>query len=102
MSSRRKVAFEKAEEEDDLPQEEEEEEIDLEDDEDEDEDEDVDFDEIEAMNETLASYLTTEDGDNIATALMSINDNLERLANTMETQNKILVKLVSEVSKSSK
>ena len=69
------------------------------DDEDEDEDEDeMDF-AMEAMDETLASYLTTEDGDNVATALMTISDNVQNLTKVMETQNKILIKLATHLAK---
>jgi len=101
MSTRNsKVAFE------DLP--EEEDEFDLnpdgddeeedDDDDDGDEEEDGDFNlEMEAMDETLAAYLTTEDGDNVATALMSISDNIEKLNATMDVQNKILIKIASQL-----
>ena len=95
MSSRRKLAFEDEAPEESDPEVEEEEEFEEEEEEDEEEEEnEMDF-ELEAMDETLAAYLTTEDGDNVATALMSISDNIETLTKTLETQNKILVKLVS-------
>jgi hypothetical protein len=50
-----------------------------------------------AMEESLADYLTTEDGDNVATALMTISDNVASLTKVMETQNKILVKIASKL-----
>ena len=102
-----KVAFEDVEDEDVVDSEEEEEEfeddeeIDLggEDDDEDDEAEDFDF---EAMDETLAAYLTTEDGDNVATALMSISDNMSTINTTLEMQNKILVKILSQLAQSKK
>ena len=96
MNPNRKVAFEER------PREEEEEddEFDLSGDEDDEDDEDEDegdmnFDELEAMDETLASYLTTEDGDNVATALMSVSDNMATINATLEMQNKILIKILA-------
>jgi hypothetical protein len=50
-----------------------------------------------AMEESLADYLTTEEGDNVATALMTISDNVASLTKVMETQNKILVKIASKL-----
>ena len=94
------VAFE-----DDLGEEvesdEEEEEIDLGGDEDDEDDEAEDFD-FEAMDETLAAYLTTDDGDNVATALMSISDNMATINKTLEMQNKILVKIFSQLAQPQK
>lgn len=58
----------------------------------------MDF-EMDAMEETLAAFLTTEDGDNVATALMSISDNVQNLTKAMETQNKILVKIATHIAK---
>ena len=97
-----KVAFEDVEEDVETEEEEEEEEfeddeeIDLGGDEEDEDDEAEDFD-FEAMDETLAAYLTTEDGDNVATALMSISDNMENINKTLETQNKILIKIFSQL-----
>lgn len=102
MSTRNsKVAFEDLPEEEDEfdlnPDGDEEEEED-EDEDEEEEEEDGDFNlEMEAMDETLAAYLTTEDGDNVATALMSISDNIEKLNATMDVQNKILIKIASQL-----
>jgi len=96
MSARKsKVAFENVPEEEDLDLEFDEEGSEGED-EDEDEENDFNF-EMEAMDETLAAYLTTEDGDNVATALMSINDSVAKLTATMEMQNKILIKIASQL-----
>ena len=92
MSSNKKVAFAEKQpipEDDELSDEEEEE--------DEDEEMDLNFDELEAMDETLASYLTTEDGDNVATALMSVSDNMATINSTLELQNKILIKILSHL-----
>jgi hypothetical protein len=98
MSVRKsKVAFENVPEDDELDLELDDEGSE-EEEEDEDEDEETDFNfEMEAMDETLAAYLTTEDGDNVATALMSINDSVAKLTATMEMQNKILIKIASQL-----
>ena len=96
MASNRKVAFEEPSREED------EDEFELsegeEDEEDEEDEEgDMNFDELEAMDETLASYLTTEDGDNVATALMSVSDNMAAINTTLEMQNKILIKILASL-----
>jgi hypothetical protein len=69
------------------PEEEEEPEIDLED-EDGDYDEDMGFD----LTSALEPFLATEDGQTVATALVTIGKHLEM-------QNKILVKMLSKLSK---
>lgn len=69
----------------------------------EDEDEEIDLgdeeeDEMDMqmdMMDALGSMLTTEEGDTIATALVSLKDATERIADTLEMQNKILVKILS-------
>ncbi len=53
------------------------------------------FDEGIDMGELLTSLLTTEDGDNVCTALVNIGNVLNK---HLETQNKILVKILSKVS----
>jgi hypothetical protein len=58
-----------------------------------DEDE-MDFGEDGDLGELLTSLLTTEDGDNVATALVNLN---ATLAKHLETQNKILVKILSKL-----
>lgn len=50
--------------------------------------------------EMLGSFLATEDGDTIATALVSLKDSTEKIALNMEMQNKILVKILSAIGKS--
>ena len=65
------------------------EDIDLGDEEDDEMDMDLD------MMDNFASMLTTEDGDTVATALVSLKDATERIADTLEMQNKILVKIFS-------
>jgi hypothetical protein len=65
------------------------EDIDLGDEEDDEMDMDMD------MMENFASMLTTEEGDTVATALVSLKDATERIADTLEMQNKILVKILS-------
>jgi hypothetical protein len=71
-----------------------------------DEDEDVDMEDEEGeydeededgfmdMGGLLTSLLTTEDGDNVCTALVNIGAILNK---HMETQNKILVKLLARL-----
>ena len=66
------------------------EEEDEEDDEDEDEDEDGEF--IDPMANVIAGLLSTEDGDTVCTALVKI-------ANQLEIQNKIMVKILSTLKK---
>jgi len=51
--------------------------------------------------EMLGSFLATEDGETIATALVGLKDSTEKIALNLEMQNKILVKILSAVSKSS-
>lgn len=85
MSSRRPVAHVPEPE---VP-EDEDEEIDLGDEDDDDMDAEMD------MLDALGSMLTTEEGDTIATALVSLKDATERIADTLEMQNKILVKILS-------
>jgi hypothetical protein len=59
-------------------------------DEEEDEDEEVDF------FPALENFLVTSDGDNIADALVK---SLGKISAGLETQNKILIKLYSELKK---
>ena len=56
-------------------------------------DEEMDFG-GDDLGELLTSLLTTEDGDNVATALVNLN---ATLAKHLETQNKILVKILSKL-----
>jgi hypothetical protein len=56
------------------------------------------FDEMMDPMEALASFLTTEDGETIATSLASLKDATETIAKHLEKQNLILVKLLSAVS----
>jgi hypothetical protein len=57
-------------------------------------DEEMDFGEDGDLGELLTSLLTTEDGDNVATALVNLNATLTK---HLETQNKILVKILSKL-----
>ena len=57
------------------------------------EDEEEDEGDFMDMGGLLTSLLTTEDGDNVCTALVNIGAILNK---HMETQNKILVKLLSK------
>ena len=66
----------------------------------EDEDEEGDeFDEGMDMFEALGSLLATEEGETIATALVSLKDAAEKMALNMEMQNKILVKIAATLNK---
>jgi len=47
--------------------------------------------------EALGSLLATEDGETIATTLVSLKDATEKIALGFEMQNKILVKILSEM-----
>ena len=67
------------------------------------EDDDIDMDEEDFdmedggvdLLEALGSMLTTEEGDTLATAMVSLKDATERIATSLEMQNKILVKILS-------
>jgi hypothetical protein len=74
-----------------VPVEEEEEEMD---------EEDEEMEEYPDMFDALSSLLATDDGETIATALVSTKDAVERIATSLETQNKILVKILSAMGKS--
>jgi len=63
---------------------------------DETDEEDMDFMD---MGSLLSSLLTTEDGDNVCTALVKMTMVLQK---QMETQNKILVKILSALSSEKK
>jgi len=70
----------------------------------EEDEEELDFDEeaeYPDMFEALGSLLATDDGETIATALVSTKDAVERIATGIEMQNKILVKMLSAISKMS-
>lgn len=58
------------------------------------------FDEMDMMDpmEALAGFLSTDDGETIATSLAGLKDAAETIAKHMEKQNLILVKLLSAVS----
>jgi hypothetical protein len=57
-----------------------------------------DMDEGMDMFEALGSLLATEEGETIATTLVGLKDATERIAQCMEMQNKILVKILSTMS----
>ena len=57
-----------------------------------------DFDEMMDPMEALANFLTTDDGETIATSLAGLKDAAEAIANHMAKQNLILVKLLSAVA----
>jgi hypothetical protein len=74
----------------------EDEEIDFQDDDDE---EMMEMEGVDMM-EALGSMLTTEEGETLATALVSLKDATERIAASLEMQNKILVKILSAMKPS--
>jgi hypothetical protein len=84
----RKVAFEEPDEEDEDDYYEDETDEDEEDDEEESDDEEED----DGIVDLLANTLATPDGDTLCGTLVQIS-------NTLETQNKILIKLLSVISK---
>ena len=51
--------------------------------------------------EALGAFLSTEDGETVATAMVGLKDATEKIALNLEMQNKILVKILSAVSKAS-
>jgi hypothetical protein len=70
----------------------EDEEIDM-DDEDEEGQDDFDMEDGIDLVEALGQMLCTEEGDTVATALVSLKDSAEKIATQLEMQNKILVKI---------
>lgn len=74
-----------------------EEEMELEEEEDEDYDDDEEGMDVGAM---MASMFATEEGDNVCTALVTIGGHMDKMNKLIETQNKILVKLLSYFTKS--
>ena len=60
-------------------------------------DEDEEMDEGMDMFEALGSLLATEEGDTVATTLVSLKDAVEKIASNFEMQNKILVKILTEI-----
>ena len=58
-----------------------------------------DMDEGMDMFEALGSLLATEEGETIAVTLVGLKDATEKIAQCMEMQNKILVKILSAISK---
>lgn len=64
-----------------------------------DEDEDEEMDEGMDMFEMLGSLLTTEDGESIAEIVKRQADSAEKIALALDMQNKIMVKILSAISK---
>ena len=64
-----------------------------------DEDMDEEMDDGVDMFEALGSLLATEDGETIATSVQNLASSAEKIAMSLEMQNKILVKILSAVSK---
>jgi len=66
---------------------------------DEEEEEDEDYEEGMDVGAMMASMFTTEEGDNVCTALVTIGEHMDKMNKLMETQNKILVKMLSHFTK---
>jgi len=64
-----------------------------------DEDEEMDFEEGVDMFEALGSLLATEEGETIATALVSLKDAAEKIALNLEMHNKLMVKIAAALNK---
>jgi hypothetical protein len=66
----------------------------------EDEELELDDDDIEEVDpfDALGSFLATEEGETIATALVSLKDATEKIADSLALQNKIMVKILSAIS----
>ena len=67
--------------------------------EDEEFDEDEEFEEGMDMFEALGSLLATEEGETIATALVSLKDAAEKIALNLEMHNKLMVKIAAALNK---
>ena len=71
-----------------------------EDEEEEEDEEDMDdFEDGPDLFDALGSLLATEDGDTVAMSLQNLAGSAEKIAHGIEMQNKILVKILSAVSK---
>jgi len=62
------------------------------------EEEEEDFEGMD-LGSALAPFLTTEEGDSICTALVSISTHMEKMTKLADMQNKILVKMLTHMSK---
>jgi hypothetical protein len=62
-------------------------------------DEEMEFEDGPDLIDALGGFLATEDGDTIATTLVSLKDATEKIAVGIEMQNKILVKMLSAMGK---
>lgn len=62
-------------------------------------DEEMEFEDGPDLIDALGGFLATEDGDTIATTLVSLKDATEKIATGIEMQNKILVKILSSLGK---
>lgn len=68
--------------------------------EDEDDFDEEDFEDGPDILEALASLLATEDGETLATLLSGTKDATEKIALQLEMQNKILLKILTELKTS--
>jgi len=59
-------------------------------------DEDEDDGDFMDMGNVLSALLTTEEGDNVCTAIVKLNNTIQK---QMETQNKILLKILTALNK---
>jgi hypothetical protein len=59
----------------------------------------MDDDDFMDMGNVLSALLTTEEGDNVCTALVKLNNTIQK---QMETQNKILLKILTALNSKQK
>ena len=64
------------------------------------EDEDEDFEPMD-LGGVLEGFFATDEGDNVCTALVNISNSLEKMTKLMDTQNKIMLKMLSHLQKGS-
>jgi len=110
MTPVKKVEFAEPEDEEEIILSEDEEEIDLEDEDLEEEDEDDDDEDMDMMTAFAGILRGTfhlqpdneeddeEDGKNICEVLADISEGMESIGKNMETQNKILLKILTQIS----
>ena len=60
--------------------------------------EEEDFEPMD-LGGVLEGFFATEEGDNVCTALVNISNSLEKMTKLMDTQNKIMLKMLSHLQK---
>jgi hypothetical protein len=64
------------------------------------EEEEEDFEPMD-LGGVLEGFFATEDGDNVCTALVNISNSLAQMTKLMDTQNKIMLKMLNHLQKQS-